>query len=120
MRDRLIELLKQRSCYYVDCRGRSCVGCQNVFIQDKDIESIADHLIANGVIVPPRKPVAVVQEIENSTDVYCPYCETNLSGLYGEEPTNIIQCYVCGECLDNTKTITREEAEQELKGEHNG
>ena len=66
MRDRLIELLKQRSCYYVDCRGRSCVGCQNVFIQDKDIESIADHRLANGVIVPPCKVGDTVYVISES------------------------------------------------------
>ena len=32
-----------------------------------------------------------------------------------EEPTKIIQCYECGNYLDNTKIITKEEAEKALK-----
>ena len=61
------------------------------------------------------KPIGVMaSEDELNTDVYCPYCGTNLSGLYGEEPTKIIQCYGCGNYLDNTKLITKEEAEKAL------
>lgn len=98
MRDRLIALLQESS-----------VGV-------KESEWLANCLLTDGVIVPPHKPINVMR-VEDSTDVCCPYCDTNLSGLYGEEPTSIIQCYVCGEYLDNTEAITREEAEQALKGE---
>lgn len=52
MRDRLIELLKQKSCVYAPC-DQECGGCNNVEMYDDSIESIADHLLANGVIVPP-------------------------------------------------------------------
>lgn len=97
MRDRLIELI-----------------LETTFRSGSISEQIADHLLANGVIVPPHKPINVMR-IEDSTDVCCPYCETILSGLYGEEPTDIIQCYVCGAFLDNTGAITREEAERSLK-----
>lgn len=54
MRDRLIELLKQKSCVYVPC-DNECGGCENVEMYDDSIESIADHLLAEGVIVPPCK-----------------------------------------------------------------
>lgn len=54
MKDRLVELLKQRSCVYVPC-DNECGGCKNVEMYDDSIESIADHLLAEGVIVPPCK-----------------------------------------------------------------
>ncbi len=54
MRDRLIELLKQKSCVYMPC-DRECGGCGNVEMYDDSIESIADYLLAEGVIVPPCK-----------------------------------------------------------------
>ena len=55
MRDRLIELIKQKSCVYELACDRECGGCHNVEMYDDQIESIADHLLANGVIVPPAK-----------------------------------------------------------------
>lgn len=68
----------------------------------------------------PCKPIGVMSDgNEFNTDVYCSYCGTNLSGLYGDEPTEIIQCYNCGKFLDNTKIITKESAEQALKENKN-
>ena len=61
MRDRLIELLKQKSCVYVPC-DNECGGCKNVEMYDDSIESIADHLLAEGVIVPPL-PVKVGDKV---------------------------------------------------------
>ena len=54
MRDRLIELLKQKSCVYMPC-DNECGECKNVEMYDDSIESIVDHLLAEGVIVPPVK-----------------------------------------------------------------
>lgn len=54
MRDRLIELIKKKSCFYQDCIGK-CGECSNVGLDGDDIETLADHLLANGVIVPPCK-----------------------------------------------------------------
>ena len=66
-------------------------------------------------IVPPCKPMPVMSDVNPfNSDVYCPFCGANLSGFYGDEPTSTIQCYGCGEFLDNTKSITREEAEKAL------
>lgn len=50
MRNRLIELLKQRSCVYIPCDG-DCGDCKNIEMFDEDIEQIADHLIANDVTI---------------------------------------------------------------------
>lgn len=68
------------------------------------------------IIVAPCKPMPVMSDGNPfNSDVYCPFCGVNLSGLYGDEPTLIIQCYNCGKFLDNKKSITREEAEKALK-----
>ena len=54
-RERLIELIEQCSCQYSPpCTGE-CGECHNVEMYDRNIEHIADHLLANGVIVPPVK-----------------------------------------------------------------
>ena len=47
MRDRLIELIKQSHC--VDVWDY----WNDDFIQPNPIETLADHLIANGVMLPP-------------------------------------------------------------------
>lgn len=103
MRDRLIELIIA-----------SVNGCARNWA-----ETIADYLLANGVIVPQYKPFPVVlSEDENNSDVFCPFCETNLSGHYygGDyEPPKIVPCFECGTWLDATKAITKEEAEAKLK-----
>lgn len=64
----------------------------------------------------PCKPMSLVTDGNSfNTDVYCPYCGTNLSGYYGDAPQYIIQCFNCGEFLDNTKSVTYEEFQKELK-----
>lgn len=62
MRDRLIELIKEGEditpCAFdpeCDCNDKSCGDCQR--------KAIADHLLANGVIVPPCKVGDTVYEV---------------------------------------------------------
>lgn len=55
MREKLIELLKAKSCYYTDCRERvDCTGCGNVNIGADEVEPLADYLLENGVVVLRR------------------------------------------------------------------
>jgi hypothetical protein len=56
MRDRLIGLLNAKSCALMPCDG-DCSECKN------SITSIADYLLANGVIVPPVKVGQTVYQI---------------------------------------------------------
>lgn len=88
------------------------------------LESIADYLLANNVMALPYKPFPVVlSEDENNSDVFCPFCDTDLSGNYygGDyEPPKIVSCFGCGTWLDGTKAITKEEAEQALRKEDEG
>ena len=112
MRDRLIELLKAADKRCDDTkRCEDCVGfghgneCVN--------HLIADHLLAEGVIVPSNKPLPLIDEGDR---VLCPICETDLMGCYFgyEESPTVVTCYGCGAWIDNTKAVTREEAEKAL------
>lgn len=63
MRDRLIDLIKQSHCVDVwDCYNDD-------FIHPNPIETLADHLIANGVIVPPCKVGDTVYYLDGKTIV---------------------------------------------------
>ena len=114
MRDRLIELLRQISCYYVDCRGISCSECQNVFIQDENIEGITDHLLANGVIVLPYKVGDMVYR--RSTGNITEYTITNIS--ISDKRLWVLCCNYNSafwtQDIGKTVFLTREEAEQAL------
>lgn len=123
MRDRLIELLRQRSCYYVDCSGRSCVGCQNVFIQDNDIERIADHLLENGVIVPPYRCGTVVYVVRSQTsngkNLYMRKERIDHYRMFNNGTFMIFEsgrCSVRNDQWSRCVFVTPEEAEQALKG----
>lgn len=107
-RERLVELIQA-----------SVNGCARNWA-----EVIADYLLANNVMALPYKPFPVVlSEDENNSDVFCPFCDTDLSGNYygGDyEPPKIVSCFGCGTWLDGTKAITKEEAEQALRKEDEG
>ena len=76
MRDRLIELLKQKACPYVEC-DRECGECKNVEMYEDNIENIADHLLANNVIVFPIKVGDMVYILSECS------CE-NIDGVHTE------------------------------------
>lgn len=78
---------------------------------------IADYLLANGVIVPPYKPLPLVWPEEAFQEqVLCPICETDLMGCYidGDESPTVVTCYHCGAWIDSTKAVTKEQAEKAL------
>ena len=88
----------------------------NEYSNEMSVPDMAEYLIENGVIVMPCKPIPLMKDKNPfNCDVYCPTCGTNISGYYGDEPLSVVQCFNCGELLDNTKAITREEAEAALK-----
>lgn len=115
-RKRLVELKRQ----FVE--NFDCGDCQpeNEKCRKCLSEKEADHLLDNGIVVPTYKPYPVVMsEDENNSDVFCPFCNTDLSGHYygGDyEPPKIVACFGCGTWLDGTKAITKEEAEKALGG----
>lgn len=77
------------------------------------------------IIELPCTPVPLIRDDdEYSDDVFCYHCGCNLSGCYSDgdqEALDVVQCYNCGLIIDNTKAITKEEAEQALgECENNG
>ena len=137
MRDRLIELISQadEECKHTkDCKHCSGYGkgsmCMNYHI--------ADHLLANGVIVPPCKVGDTVYELVECSceNVDGNYTECEFYG-YGEDDKicirpNYIKClyqyrikklsvtelnvFGVSRCIGKTVFLTREEAERALKG----
>lgn len=97
MRDRLIALLRQRSCIYMPCDG-DCGDCKNIEMFDEDIEQLADHLLANGVIIRERgewitpwvmKPYgkaygtpycSVCKQMDGGKGNFCGFCGADMRG----------------------------------------
>ena len=125
MRERLIELLKQKACPYVVC-DRECGECRNVEMYEDNIENIADHLLANGVIVPPCKIgdevffVLIYEDdpmeewcVENET-----VTEVGESGIWSSgsiPPKDDFSLHREWEELGSNWFLTLEEAEKELE-----
>lgn len=60
------------------------------------------------ILNAPRVPVEAGND-ESDTDVYCPICKANLSGVMGDEwieGKQVFQCHNCGTYLDDTKIST--------------
>ena len=124
-RKRLVELLSQfeRTCPE-NCTGleKSCTQCV--------LEQKADHLLDNGVVVPPCKVGETVYYVSNSpmslsveaNTVYEAHISRIVTTQYGT--TLVIQIhnsYGCTEIPDinewgKTVFLTKEEAEAKLKG----
>ena len=110
MRDRLIELLQGAYDKYI-----------NLLEFEKNI--IADHLLANGVIVPPCKVGDTLYDIsEFFADYDCPEMyelkdkEMSFEKYKGEYRFTYDCCYIYPDEIGKTVFLTREEAEQALKG----
>lgn len=126
MRDKLIELLCN-----VKCEGEECFGncphrigqkCNKVQrLEMCSVFAIADHLLANGVIVPPCKVGDVLwyiedytKEIKSSVVERLTFEETDISsytGIWGEYGTFAVPF----EDFRKLVFLTREDAEQALK-----
>ena len=131
MRDRLIELLQKRSCFYnkSKCNSR-CSNCDYVTIDDNDIGKLADHILANSGIVLPCKvgdKVYVINEWEGEeTAVFSMKIESEDSGWVvflkarvtdyaiksKDGYASIFKTFIFGK----TVFLTKEEAERALKG----
>ena len=69
------------------------------------------------VLDMPREPLVWGDDDQNAC--LCPYCGKDLMGIpYGERM--VLQCPECGQYLDATKVITRDEAEDALRREQDG
>ena len=122
MRDRLVELISKAR---AECASTSCFQCE---YQDKEMPKdcvprlIADHLLANGVIVPPCKVGQTAWYADKWAERVKPIkvisyeiCNSGKEefGCWGGDftPTRF---HV--ENIGKTVFLTRQEAEQALKG----
>ena len=119
MRDRLVELFKQKSCVYTPC-DKECSGCGNIEIYDSDIESIADYLLDDGWIRLPYKVGDTVYRTSGNfggKKIYKGVIDQ--IGIYdGIETRFWVHGHpLCFTCADIGKTVflTKSEAEQKLK-----
>lgn len=125
MRERLIQLISNadEECKHSkDCKSCSGYGkgsqCMNYHI--------ADHLLANGVIVPPCKVGSKVYKITRNQ---VKECEVTFVGVSADERCshfNFVENYVdgtfyksysmCFDVIGKTVFLSREDAEAKLKG----
>ena len=103
MRDRLIEFVKGSLTKHID---KSCLLSEN----------IADDLLANGIIVPPCKVGDVVYVVAEASRKIV---ELTVIGVwfFGNSFSFISDCgTIHHDSIGETVFLTREEAEQALKG----
>ncbi len=60
-RKRLVELFQSKSCWHNDCEFE-CFKCDNIRIVNREIEIIVDHLLDNGIVVPPDELYSIVDK----------------------------------------------------------
>lgn len=120
MRDRLIELLKQKACPFVHC-DRECGECKNVEMYDDSIEVIADHLLAAGVIVPPckvgQKVYVLRSQTSNGKNLYMREERISHYRLFGDYSVMCFESQRLGVFNHRWKEdvfLTKEEAEKAL------
>ena len=117
MKDRLIELIKG-SCKKV---GDYIARCDVMPTSDEICEVRANYLIENGVIVPPCKVGDVVYSVfeDDVIEDEIILIEVTESAIYLSTCTERymwVNGYLYSEMLDQKLYITKEEAEQALKG----
>ena len=124
MRDRLIELISKKQCRNSEC-AKSCSDCASIAIFDEDVEILADHILADGWIRPPCKVGDIVYAVSNNkvykTRVFSMVAETE-----DKKWVYILKCNIFDGIsmfrkflFGKTVFLTREEAEQALKGANN-
>ena len=133
MRDRLISLLCGVECAGSDrreggCGYRDSAKCNRIEkIDHCMIACIADYLIANGVIVPPCKMGDIVYMVTPGGRIHEKKVlgSANVVGLNLRDEIWMKHSFTCESALvfneddiGKTVVLTREAAEQALKGEH--
>lgn len=118
MRDRLIELTKKA---FEQCKCKKCEECAGYGKGADCIHYVVtDFLLANGVIVPPCKVGDTVYRISKRYGEWCVLPRTVCSIRYSLDSRGNIAWYLFTTIEDRigkTVFLTREEAEQALKGE---
>lgn len=126
MRERLIKLLCGVECdgeeQFGNCPQRRDGKCRTVQkLEMCQIGAIADHLLANGVIVPPVKMRQTIYSIERGiTNVFVgevyEICMRREAVLFRATRKGYFTLAFTADDIGKTVFFTSEEAEQALKG----
>lgn len=121
MRDRLVELLSIIPCNAESCSAVCDGRCQEFDDLDRcQIGQLADHLIANGVIVPPCKAEQTVWFIRKSglsnelTETTVEKIISKKGGVFLKLACNSMYETSCNS-IGKTVFLTKDQAEQKLK-----
>lgn len=116
MRDRLIELIKQAEHIHMQMVLYSTVD-ELIDLPNKE-KTIADHLLANGVIVPPCNVGDTVWEVNTDSpfDEDLRVMESKVERFMMFTSVDIHSL----DCIGKTVFLTREEAERALRKEDEG
>lgn len=71
----------------------------------EDAEAEGRLVILDAPMVPVMEDVDLL-----SSDVFCPRCNENLSGAFGDNERILLQCPKCGQYIDGTKSMTLTDA----------
>ena len=119
-RKRLVEVISKIQCRNSEC-AKSCSDFSSVALFDEDVEILADHLLDNGIVVPPVK---VGQEVWVIVDGFRNPMQGYISRFSLWQDCEEIVVRVIGYLLqsyqikDIGKTVftSREDAEKALEG----
>ena len=107
-----------RTCPYLQIVDR-LAAIEDILGDEYDLERLRELAQADRegrcvVLNMPREPL--VWGDDDQDTCLCPYCGKDLMGIPYEERM-VLQCPECGQYLDATKVITREDAEAALRRE---
>lgn len=123
MRDRLVELIKHDNCISpATCSSK----CKYVDSDDCHAERLADHLIANKVIIQPiqvrDETFLLLERLRGGYDIIESRCVRIERSWYGETYSMAFDCLEIGNTLEFTDKdigitvfLSREEAENKKK-----
>jgi hypothetical protein len=114
-RDRLLELIRQGK-NMTPCEKNSEYNCKGVKCEDCESQSIADYLLANGVIVPQCNFKDTIYRVDSKGQIYGDW-ELMYIQVYPDETLYIDDSdnYFTAENIGKTVFLTKEEAEAELR-----
>ena len=117
-RERLVKLIRDKTCGNNACVPfLDCEKCGNFPLSDKDVDRLADHILADGWMRSPCKVGDVVYRIYTRSwvgeDVVRELMISENGVFYIDDKGRMTSCNKFGK----TVFLTREDAEKALEGE---
>ena len=124
-RERLVELIRNETCLNNGCNF-ICEECDFFMLNDKDVDRLADYILADGWMRPPCKVGTHIWVIPTTENGFTEITEMAVRGFSIGEPYNVANCFRLRgtsalfqpsfEKFGKTVFLTREDAEKALNG----